>query len=72
MIESKKKDIFSLKGIITYGKVTEIYDGDTCTANLIIDDKILSYRCRMYGYDSHELKPKLNVKDRDQVIEKAK
>lgn len=58
MKKSKYQEPFNLDGINTYCKVTDIYDGDTCTINMLLNKSIMSYRCRLDGYDSHEIKPK--------------
>ena len=46
-----------MKDFMTYGKVTSVYDGDTCHMNIINNEgKIKTYICRLYGYDSEEIK----------------
>lgn len=64
-------NLFSLDGIITWAKLVDIYDGDTCTMNIIFHDDLIQMKCRMVGYDSPEMKPLKTVKDRDQIKEKA-
>ena len=65
-------DLFSDK--ILYGKVVNIYDGDTCkiVCNYPIKSKLTRFPCRMYGYDSPEMKPLKSVVNRDAEIAAAK
>jgi len=69
--EDDKYKIFSLKGVITYGKIISNYDGDTADCILIHNDNFLRYKVRFYGYDSPEMKPPLNIKDRDDIKKRA-
>lgn len=39
-------------------RIEDVYDGDTFTAMCIQKGRIVRWRCRMYGYDSPELKTK--------------
>ena len=65
--------LYSLDGKILNCKIVDIYDGDTCTAVIRINKKQLQkYKVRMMGYDSPEMKPHLNVKNRDKEKEDAK
>lgn len=64
-------ELFSLNGIITFAKLVDIYDGDTCTLNILHNDELLQMKCRMLGYDSPEMKPLKSVKDRELIKEKA-
>jgi len=68
---SQFKD-FSYNGTTCYAKVVSVYDGDT--VRIIFDDKgvLKQYRIRLYGIDTPEIKPRLNIKNRDQEINKAK
>lgn len=63
--------LFSLDGIITFSKLVDVYDGDTCTMNILYNDDIIQMKCRMLGYDSPEMKPLKTVKDRDIIKIKA-
>lgn len=62
---------YSLKGIRTNCNVLRVYDGDTVWIALPIHGKIYKYRCRMYGYDSPEMKPSLKHPDREGEIHAA-
>jgi hypothetical protein len=63
--------LFSLKGIITYGKIIKNYDGDTADCILIYNNNFMRFKVRLFGYDSPEMKPSLNIKDRDDIKIKA-
>ena len=65
-------DLFSDK--LLYGKVVNIYDGDTCkvVCNYPIKSKSTRFPCRMFGYDSPEMKPLKTVENREEEIAAAK
>ena len=69
--EEDKYKIFSLKGITTYAKILSNYDGDTADCLLVHNDTFMRFKVRFYGYDSPEMKPALNIKDRDDIKKKA-
>jgi endonuclease YncB( thermonuclease family) len=62
---------YSLKGIRTKCNILDVYDGDTLWLAIKIHGSIYKYRCRMYGYDSPEMKPSLKDINRDNEIKKA-
>jgi endonuclease YncB( thermonuclease family) len=62
---------FSLDGMITLGKLVDIYDGDTCKIVLIVNNKLQKFTCRLIGIDTPEMKPSLNKPDRDKEIKAA-
>jgi len=64
--------VFNLKGIKTYGKIIKNYDGDTAECVLINNDILYRFKVRMYGYDSPEIKPSLNIENREEIVKKAK
>jgi endonuclease YncB( thermonuclease family) len=75
LIESTNSntDLYSLNGIICPSKIVSIYDGDTCTCNILLPDgKITKYKVRLHGYDSPEIRPSRNAKDRNTIIKNAK
>lgn len=39
-------------------KIVKVYDGDTCTANVLYKGEIVRLRVRMLGYDSAEISSK--------------
>jgi endonuclease YncB( thermonuclease family) len=69
--EEDKYKIFSLKDVITYAKILSNYDGDTADCLIVHDDTFRRFKVRFYGYDSPEMKPALNIKDRDEIKKKA-
>lgn len=69
--EEDKFKIFSLNGVITYAKILSNYDGDTADCLLVHNDNLMRFKVRLYGYDSPEMKPSLNIKDRDEIKKKA-
>lgn len=70
-INSDDISIFSLNGYSTQAKVVDVYDGDTCTIVFKWEGKYRKFKCRCYGYDSPEMKPRLNVENRDEIKENA-
>lgn len=71
-VYSKKIDFFSLKNHIYTAKIVEVYDGDTCFAIFKYKNEYIKFKIRMQGYDSPELKPSLDHKDRENEIINAK
>jgi endonuclease YncB( thermonuclease family) len=65
-------DLFSLNGKEFTAKVVNIYDGDTCKCVFVLNGELVKFNCRMNGYDTPEIRPRLNVENREEVIEKAK
>tara|TARA_B110000971_G_scaffold1751_1_gene1967 strand:- start:1313 stop:1780 length:468 start_codon:yes stop_codon:yes gene_type:complete len=55
-----------------YCKVVDIYDGDTITIAVCLENKIYKYKVRMSGYDSPEMKPRLSNPNRDEIKKAAK
>lgn len=64
--------LFSLENRTFEAKIVNVYDGDTCYAVFYLNNEPVKFRIRMYGYDSPEMKPPLNLENRDNEIEKAK
>lgn len=71
-INEKDVEYFSFKGKIFYAKPCHIYDGDTFSSIFEFKDEIIKYKCRAMGYDTAEMKPKLNVENREYEKELAK
>lgn len=69
-IKTNNMEIYKLKGIYR-AKVVSVYDGDTITIILFNKCGFEKHKVRMYGYDSPELKPRLNIKNRKKIIDKA-
>jgi endonuclease YncB( thermonuclease family) len=57
--------MYSLSGIRTRCKMVSCYDGDTVTLNMIIGKELRQYKCRLLGIDCPEMKPGLNMPNRD-------
>lgn len=64
--------LFTFNKLRCNAKVVNVYDGDTFKACLYHNNKIIKINCRTFGYDSAEMKPRLNIKNRDEHIKKAK
>ena len=69
-MKTNDMEIYKLKGIYR-AKVVSVYDGDTITIILFNKCGFEKHKVRMYGYNSPELKPRLNIKNRKNVIDKA-
>ena len=54
------------------GYISSIYDGDTCTAIISVDNNPVKISIRMNGYDCPEMKPSKSKTDRDFEIKFAK
>lgn len=55
-------------------KIISVYDGDTCNAIFKLDTGLpyYNYKIRLVGIDTPEIKPSLQLPNRDQLIIKAK
>ena len=69
--KNNKFNELSLKGKSVWEKVLSIYDGDTLTIGIYVWTKYFKCKIRMLGYDSPEIKPRLNIKNREEEIKKA-
>ena len=65
-------DAFKFDNCSKYCRVLDVYDGDTITVGIIFERKPYRVKVRMYGYNSPEIRPKLNVENRNEIIKKAK
>ena len=68
----KDVDLFSLNSKEFICRIVSVYDGDTCTAMFKLNQKMVKFKIRMLGYDSPEMRPRINTPNRDEIIEKAK
>ena len=59
---------YSLDGVKTWGKIVDMYDGDTCRIILVHNDILQKFECRLVGVDTPEMKPSLSKEHRDQEI----
>lgn len=55
-IKNAKK--FTLDGTVTRCFCTKVYDGDTVHLSVVIHNDVYKVSCRMYGYNSAEMRPK--------------
>ena len=62
---------FSWKGYQFLARISDVYDGDTFTATWLWKGHVIKQRCRCIGYNSPEIRPKLDTIDRETVIESA-
>ena len=69
--QTNELELYSLKGNFR-AKVVDVYDGDTITIVIFNKFGFEKHKLRMYGYDSPEMKPKLHIENRDNIIYKAK
>lgn len=50
--------LFSLNGTKCWGRMTNLYDGDTCKVVIKLFDSYYKFNVRMYGIDTCEIKSK--------------
>jgi endonuclease YncB( thermonuclease family) len=67
-LKSSDLELFSLNNINTFGKIVELYDGDTCKIILNNNGTLQKFSCRLLGLDTPEMKPSLIKPNRDQEI----
>tara|TARA_B100001093_G_C26717746_1_gene966408 strand:- start:100 stop:600 length:501 start_codon:yes stop_codon:yes gene_type:complete len=63
--------LFDLKGNTYNAKVVDVYDGDTCSIVIILNNKLTKFKLRTVGYDTPEIKPPKNDANRDHIIDMA-
>ena len=63
--------VYSFAGQTMYGKIVDVYDGDTCTAVVKINGFFQKIKVRCSGYDSPEMKPKKDMPGREEYIKSA-
>ena len=64
--------LFSFDNIQCFAKIVNIYDGDTFKACITYRGKVIKINCRALGYDSCEMKPRLDIPNREEHIKKAR
>ena len=62
---------FDLDGQTHYVKVVDVYDGDTCQIMMKFNGGYYKFKVRALGYDSPEMKPPKDAKNRNLIKEKA-
>lgn len=63
---------FTLEGEYKKALVVDVYDGDTITVVFKHFDKINSWKVRLLGINSPELRPSRTLENRDEIIANAK
>lgn len=63
---------FDLDGFEGHAQITSIYDGDTFNACIYLHGRMLKFKFRTLGYDAPEIKPSLQMNDRDTHVRMAK
>lgn len=62
--------LFTLKGSY-YAKIVDVYDGDTITVCFYRNKECIKVKCRMYGYDSPEMRPSKKLENREEIKKNA-
>lgn len=72
LANSKKAKNTTYEGRCMYCKIVDCYDGDTVKGTFFDGNKLVQKSFRIYGYDSPEIKPKKDLPNREEHIQKAK
>tara|TARA_Y100000389_G_scaffold204963_1_gene261306 strand:+ start:1376 stop:1900 length:525 start_codon:yes stop_codon:yes gene_type:complete len=64
-IKDSEIEEFSFKNLDIIGKITNIYDADTCKVCFYYNENIIKINCRLVGIDSAEIKPSKLKEDRE-------
>jgi endonuclease YncB( thermonuclease family) len=72
-LKNLKDDIklFDLKGKTFDAKVVDVYDGDTCSIVIRLNNEWTKFKVRTLGYDTPEIKPPKNASNREELIKMA-
>jgi len=62
---------FSLNETKTYGKIVDVYDGDTCKIILLNNNTFMRFNCRLKFLDTPEMKPAKSKPNRELEIKNA-
>lgn len=62
---------YTLCGVKTFGKIVDVYDGDTCKIILLNKNELQRFNCRLKSIDTPEMKPLKNKINRDIEIKNA-
>jgi len=68
----RKSDDFTFNNQTFHAHVVSVYDGDTIRVVFRNNGRLEQHRARMIGYNAPELKPLKTVKNRQEIIEKAR
>jgi endonuclease YncB( thermonuclease family) len=64
-VDDDKIQLFTLDKQVHQAKIVRVYDGDTCFAVIKLHNEYVKFKVRMEGYDSPEMKPSLENKNRE-------
>ena len=67
-IDPKSIKTFNFKGLKTYAKVSNVYDGDTIHLTFSFRFRIIRQRCRFARIDSPEIKGKTQAEKDDAIV----
>jgi len=72
-LSSMKDNIsfFDLKDQRFNAKVVDVYDGDTCSIVIRLNDQWTKFKLRSYGYDTPEIRPPKDSPHRNELIDMA-
>ena len=62
---------FTFKGIFTICKIVDIYDADTFRIIFFRNNELIKIKVRALGYNSAELRPSLQLENREEEIKQA-
>ena len=63
--------LFTLKDKEFTAKIVDVYDGDTCSIVIYLNNKFTKFKLRCLGYDSPEMKPPKDAENREHLIDLA-
>lgn len=64
-IDGEKLPLFTLDKCVFDAKIVRVYDGDTCFAVFKLHNQHVKFKVRLQGYDSPEMNPPLDSKNRE-------
>jgi len=70
-INDDSVQLFTLDKQIHLAKIVRVYDGDTCFAIFKLHNEYVKFKIRMEGYDSPEMKPSMENKNREKEKKEA-
>ena len=71
-VDDNNVPLFTLEKRVVKAKIVRVYDGDTCFAVFKLNNDFVKFKIRMEGYDSPEIKPALDISNREKVKKEAK
>jgi micrococcal nuclease len=64
-VDFENLPLFTLDKRVFDAKIVRVYDGDTCFAVFKLNKEYVKFKIRLEGYDSPEMKPSLESKNRE-------